>query len=81
MRIGCDGSRETLEIRKLLMEGELNVCHHCGVVETRQHILTECGLYARARNSFIANIQRDIQFREALDIFGLLNIVLYGSRF
>ena len=34
MRIGCDGSRETLLIRKLIQPAQVN-CQRCGVPETR----------------------------------------------
>ena len=48
LRIGCDGSRETLFIRKLIPTEEL-LCHQCGIIESRQHILEECELYHNAR--------------------------------
>ena len=48
LRIGCDGSRETLFIRKLIPTEEL-LCHQCEVIESRQHILEDCDLYRHAR--------------------------------
>ena len=38
MRIGCDGSRGTLLIRKLIQPEQAN-CHRCEYPETREHIL------------------------------------------
>ena len=46
MRIGCDGSRETLMIRKLIQPENVN-CHRCGTPETRQHIIEECIIYGQ----------------------------------
>ena len=40
MRIGCDGSREVMKIRRLLQENESELCHLCQTLETREHILT-----------------------------------------
>ena len=37
MRIGCDGSRETLFIRNLITDEQL-YCHCCGIIESRKHI-------------------------------------------
>ena len=48
MRIGCDGSRDTLYTRKLISEENIN-CHRCGVIETRQHILENCDIYNASR--------------------------------
>ena len=45
MRIGCDGSRETLLIRKLIQPTQIN-CHRCGIPETRLHILQDCEIYS-----------------------------------
>ena len=57
LRIGCDGSRETLYTRKLIQAQEAN-CHRCGTEETRQHILERCEIYNRHRNKMIREISR-----------------------
>ena len=44
MRIGCDGSRETLYTRKLITQ-ERTRCHFCGMIESRRHLLEQCDLY------------------------------------
>ena len=38
MRIGCDGSRETLHLSKLITRDQ-TLCHWCGIMETRLHIV------------------------------------------
>ena len=52
MRIGCDGSRETLFTRKLITSEELR-CHCCGIIETRKHIIEECELYRYTRRRLL----------------------------
>ena len=57
MRIGCDGSRETLHIRKLIDDQQIN-CHRCGVEETRKHIIENCEIYSRYRRKLERGINR-----------------------
>ena len=58
LRIGCDGSRETLFIRKLITDDQLN-CHWCGTIERVQHILEDCELYRHPRRKLQAKIEND----------------------
>ena len=80
MRIGCDGSRETLFIRKLITTEELS-CHWCGTVETRKHIIEECELYNHGRNKIKRQIETDEAFKEAASNLELMQICLYASEF
>ena len=61
MRVGCDGSRDTLHTRKLITEENIN-CHRCGVIETRQHILESCDIYNAPRRKMQRDISRDQDF-------------------
>ena len=61
LRIGCDGSRETLLIRKLIPPTELN-CHRCGVPETRQHIIQDCEIYTQHRTKLVRELNRTEEF-------------------
>ena len=61
MRIGCDGSRETLRIRKLIGEEQKN-CHRCGVEETRKHIIENCEIYNRYRRKLERGINRTQEY-------------------
>ena len=61
LRIGCDGSRETLFIRKLITDEELT-CHWCGTIETRKHILEDCELYRHSRRRLQTQINNNEKF-------------------
>ena len=61
LRIGCDGSRETLYIRKLITDEELT-CHWSDTIETRKHILEDCELYRHARRRLQAQINNNEKF-------------------
>ena len=78
MRIGCDGSRETLHIRKLIEEQQLN-CHRCGVEETRAHILENCEIYNRHRRKLVRTITGTREFAEITQNMSLTEICLYKS--
>ena len=58
MRNGKDGSRDTLLIRKLIQEDQLN-CHWCGIPESRKHIIEECELYNQPRNKLRRQINSE----------------------
>ena len=62
MRIGCDGSRDTLLTRKLIQEDEIN-CHWCGTPENRKHIIEECEIYNQPRNKLRRQINSQEQFQ------------------
>ena len=64
LRIGCDGSRETLFIRKLITDEELT-CHWCGTIETRKHIIEDCKLYRHSRRRLKAHIESNEKFNNA----------------
>ena len=61
MRIGCDGSRDTLHTRKLIDVEQVN-CHRCGVSETLQHIIESCDIYNAHRRKLIREINRSQEF-------------------
>ena len=61
LRIGCDGSRETIFIRKLITDEELT-CHWCGTIETRKHILEDCELYRHSRRRLQTQINNNEEF-------------------
>ena len=80
LRIGCDGSRETLSIRNLITDDELP-CHWCGTVETRKHIIEECELYRHSRRRLKAYIENDDKFTKISNQLSLLHICLYSFTF
>ena len=80
LRIGCDGSRETLLIRKLIITTELN-CHRCGTPETRQHIIQECGIYNQLRTKLVRELNRTEEFRKTTEELELWQVCLYSTEF
>ena len=80
MRTGCDGSRETLLIRKLIGNEQLN-CIRCGVTESRRHILEDCEIYGRHRMKLVRGIERTREFQETTQGMNLTEICLYQSAF
>ena len=80
MRIGCDGSRETLLIRNLIRDDQIN-CHWCGTIESRKHIIEECELYDHSRRKLQAQIENEEKFHEIANQLTLLQICLYASEF
>ena len=80
LRTGCDGSRGTLYIRKLITDEELT-CHWCGVIESRQHILEDCELYRHSRRRLQTQIDSDEEFNKISEHLSLLHICLYSSEF
>ena len=77
LRIGCDGSRETLLIRKLILPTELN-CHRCGIPETRQHIIQKCGIYNQHRTKLVRELNRTEEFRKTTEELELWQVCLYS---
>ena len=71
MRIGCDGSRETLFIRNLIRDDQLN-CHWCGIIESRKHIIEECKLYNHPRNRLKSYLVNDGKFKEIAENLTLI---------
>ena len=55
MRVGCDGSRETLHLRKLITQ-EQTLCHWCGIMESRLHIIEQCDLYQHHRRALVTKL-------------------------
>ena len=80
LRIGCDGSRETLFIRKLITDEELT-CHWCGTIETRKHILEDCELYRHSRRRLQTQIDNKETFTMISNQLSLMHICLYSSEF
>ena len=78
MRIGCDGSRETLHTRKLIGAEQID-CHRCGVEETRKHILENCEIYSRYRRKLERGINGTQEFAQITQGMSLTEICLYKS--
>ena len=80
MRIGCDGSRETLYMRKLITQERIR-CHICGMIESRRHLLEQCDLYQHHRRTLITKLNAIPDMRAFLQEHSIIEVCLYSSRF